>query len=72
MAEKYFCDPERNKECTKEGCFLRDGPCYCTTHPEFAMIGPYGKPVIAAEGSEDVQKIDAWLQRFNFEKKDWE
>lgn len=31
----YECDPEKNTECTKEGCFINCGPCHMTTHEEF-------------------------------------
>ena len=45
--EYYFCDPALNHQCSKEGCFLRDGPCQCTTDISFAMKNKYGIPVIA-------------------------
>lgn len=36
MAEKlYPCDPSKNKECNKRGCFINGGPCRSTTHAEY-------------------------------------
>ena len=31
----YECDPEKNTECTKEGCFIDGGPCHMTVYEEF-------------------------------------
>ena len=31
----YECDPEKNTECTKEGCFINGGPCHMTVYEEF-------------------------------------
>lgn len=31
----YECDPEKNTECTKEGCFINGGPCHITVYEEF-------------------------------------
>lgn len=33
--ELYLCDPDINKNCTKEGCFINGGPCRMTNHKEF-------------------------------------
>ena len=32
----YECDPEKNTECTKEGCFINGGECSRTTKKEYA------------------------------------
>lgn len=31
----YFCDPDRNGECKKRGCFKNGGPCRLTTDVRF-------------------------------------
>ena len=31
----YECDPEKNTNCTKEGCFINGGPCHMTVYEEF-------------------------------------
>ena len=36
MKRVYLCDIRRNRECSKEGCIFRDGPCMMTTEPEYA------------------------------------
>ncbi len=28
----YPCDPNKNKTCTKSGCFINAGPCSNTTN----------------------------------------
>lgn len=33
--ELYPCDPEKNTDCMKTGCFLRGGPCRLTTNEKF-------------------------------------
>ena len=32
----YECDPEKNTECTKEGCYINGGECSRTTKKEYA------------------------------------
>lgn len=32
----YKCDPKKNKECKKTGCYERGGPCKLTLNPEYA------------------------------------
>lgn len=32
----YLCDAERNIVCTKEICYLYGGPCWCTSHKQYA------------------------------------
>lgn len=75
MNKTYFCDPVLNVDCTKEGCFLRDGPCYCTTNTEFAMKNQNGKPVecldTVDDGPKKTGKLEDWLGRFQF-KNDWD
>jgi len=30
----YRCDPEKNKECRKTGCYINGGPCKRTSKKE--------------------------------------
>lgn len=32
----YRCDPEKNRDCRKTGCYINGGDCYQTQHPEYA------------------------------------
>lgn len=32
----YPCDPSKNTECRKTGCFKNGGPCSSTRHAEYA------------------------------------
>ena len=32
----YECDPEKNTECNKRGCFINGGECRHTTRVEYA------------------------------------
>lgn len=32
----YECDPEKNTECRKTGCYINGGECRHTTHAEYA------------------------------------
>ncbi len=31
----YRCNPKRNKECTKENCFINGGECRRTTNKKY-------------------------------------
>ena len=71
--KRYFCDPVLYSSCTKEGCFLRGGPCYCTKNTEFAMKNQNGTPVECIDTVDEnpnMTKLDSWLDRFQF-KNDW-
>ena len=35
----YICDPDKNKECSKTGCHLNNGPCKYTKNPDFSKLG---------------------------------
>lgn len=35
----YPCDPEKNTDCKKTGCYERGGPCKLTLNPEYAKEG---------------------------------
>lgn len=35
--EIWMCDPRKNTECKKTGCYLVGGPCRCTTKEEYAL-----------------------------------
>ena len=32
----WYCDPYKNAECKKTGCFINGGPCMCTTNEKCA------------------------------------
>ena len=32
----YKCDPEKNKDCKKTGCYKNGGPCFATWNREYA------------------------------------
>ena len=34
--QAYKCDPKKNTECKKTGCFERGGPCELTLNPKYA------------------------------------
>lgn len=36
--ETYPCDPEKNKDCGKQSCYLHGGPCRLTTNPKYSKI----------------------------------
>lgn len=35
----YYCDPEKNKECNKCGCYLNGKNCFSTRHKEYSREG---------------------------------
>lgn len=39
----YPCDPEKNTDCKKTGCYERGGPCKLTLNPEYAKEERNGK-----------------------------
>lgn len=45
----YYCDPEKNVECSKSNCKLSDGSkfqdCELTSHPEYAKTDADGNPI---------------------------
>ena len=46
----YICDPKKNVTCTKEGCYINGGPCFCTSNKEYAETD---KNEDSIEASED-------------------
>ena len=34
----YRCDPNKNKVCNKKSCYINNGPCDATFHPENASF----------------------------------
>lgn len=48
--ELYLCDPEKNKKCTKEMCYIHGELCSSTTDPHCAFTNANGEPI--KEGSE--------------------
>ncbi len=35
--EVWLCDPRKNADCKKTGCYINGGPCRCTTHEKYAL-----------------------------------
>ncbi|MBR4212132.1 MAG: hypothetical protein IKR84_07085 [Oscillibacter sp.] len=51
----YYCDPEKNTECSKETCAYRDGEfpyCNLTTNPRYAHTNVDGEPLQAVGAFE--------------------
>lgn len=51
----YLCDPEKNKECGKQRCFLHGGPCHLTTNPNYRKVisgEKSSKPIIKKKKEE--------------------
>lgn len=44
----YLCNPDSNKDCTKEGCFLNKGPCRSTLDRDCAVFAD-GYPIVNDE-----------------------
>lgn len=44
----YLCNPDGNKDCTKEGCFLNKGPCHSTLNRDCAVFAD-GYPIVNDE-----------------------
>lgn len=45
----YYCDPDRNTECKKRSCHIREKPwarCELTRNQEFAKLTKDGIPMI--------------------------
>lgn len=38
MNDVWYCDPQKNEKCKKNGCYLYGGPCHLTTHKENAIV----------------------------------
>lgn len=38
----YACDPDKNTECRKTGCYLNGGECYQTKHLKYARGERHG------------------------------
>ena len=79
----YECDPNKNIGCTKEGCFVRGGPCHrtsiaifqremqtseCMQNLEIAVIR--AMPIVARESSlSDAERL---YEAFLSVKKEYE
>ena len=35
----YLCDPTKNTECNKSGCYIHGKGCFLTTNPAYAKDG---------------------------------
>ena len=44
----YLCNPYNNTDCTKEACFLNNGPCHSTLDRDCAIFAD-GLPIINDE-----------------------
>ena len=40
----YFCDPQKNTPCRRNGCALYGGRCYSTSKVEYALLYANGAP----------------------------
>ena len=49
----FACDPEKNKECSKENCFKNGGDCYFTTDVRYAIFECIELTHIVAEEKKD-------------------
>lgn len=36
--QTWYCDPNKNSDCKKGGCFVFGGPCELTFDEEFAVV----------------------------------
>ena len=43
----YKCDPSKNIECPKKGCFKNGGDCRCTINAKCAEIDENGMPILS-------------------------
>lgn len=34
----YYCDPSKNKKCSKTWCYLKGGECFLTTDKKNSML----------------------------------
>ena len=37
LKRAWLCDPDKNKECRKTGCFINGGPCRCTGNVSYRL-----------------------------------
>ena len=49
----YLCYPARNKDCSKELCFERGGPCGMTSDVRAALRDLTGQPIKIIEEERD-------------------
>lgn len=49
----YFCNPVKNYDCKKTGCFLKNGPCHATTNIKFAVLNLERKPILFETNKEE-------------------
>jgi len=42
----YRCDPEKNTECRKYGCFIHRGECKATSKAECSVKDEDGAPIV--------------------------
>lgn len=38
--ELFYCDPKKNKSCSKTGCFINGGECVLTSNAEYKQNEP--------------------------------
>ena len=53
----YSCDPAKNIECRKTGCFQNGGPCHATVNEEYAELSEDKQPIHYTEYCLRANKI---------------
>lgn len=56
MVEIWYCDPSKNEECKKTGCFVIGGPCHLTFDKRNAVViegHPLKGPVFHEDGGAE-------------------
>ena len=57
----YICDPSKNHECAKDGCwYITKGPCKCTLKKKYAQLDKDGKPMKATD--DDLYNLE-WMEQ---------
>jgi Zn finger protein HypA/HybF involved in hydrogenase expression len=54
----YPCDPSKNRECNKRGCFINGGPCRSTTHAEYCDAGDFISKQALLYALDDIELIE--------------
>lgn len=69
----YPCDPPKNRECNKRGCFINGGPCRSTTHAEYcdtgdlisreALLYALDDTELTDDGGVDINELEDLIKR---------
>ncbi len=65
----YFCDPEKNTECTKETCACNpanegwEDACKTTSKKEYAKLDENGEPCVNQEATQRSLELSQRLQQ---------